>query len=315
MDENEIHLDAATERTAQILNLDSRETAFFARELEHIKAQTYDVRYPALKAREFIPVSHDADPTDVEITYRQWDAFGMAQVIAHWADDLPHVELAGKEFKVPVKDIGVAYGYSLKELKASARVGRSLPNMKAEKAREFCERRIDHIAATGLPEAGIPGFLNHPNIPLVVLPGGTWASASAEVILGDMNYMVTSVVTNTNQTEEPDTLLLPTRDFMIVSQKVAGNQLSDTVLGIFLKTNPFIKTVKTWVKLDTASATGGRLLVCYKADPRVLQLEVPQEFEQLPVQAQGLGFEVPCTASTAGTCVRYPLAACYASNT
>lgn len=313
--ENEIQMDAATEIAVQTLRLDSREAAYFQRELEHIKSATYDVRYPALKARDFIPVSHDADPTDLKITYRVWDAFGMAQVIAHWADDLPHVELSGKEFSTPVVDIGVAYGYSLKELRAGARTGRSLPATKAEKAREFTERRVDDIAATGCPEAGMPGLLNHPNIPLVVLPTGTWASASAELILADMNYMVTQIVTNTLQTEEPDTLLLGTRDFLLVAQKVAGNQLADTILGIFLKTNPYIKNVASWVKLDTASATGGRRILCYKADPRVLQLEIPQEFEQLPVQARNLGFEVNCTAAIGGTVIRYPLSACYADGT
>lgn len=313
-------ISAEVERVAEELRLDSRETAFFARELEHIKTKTYDVEYPELKVRQFVPVSHDADPNSEKITYRQWDAFGMATIIAHWADDLPHVEVSGKEFTTPVVEIGNAYGYSKREIAASAAVNRSLPAMKAEKAREFCERRVDDIGAYGVPEVtktgqpGMYGLTNNPNVPIVTLPTGTWASASAENILADMNYMVSQIVTNTKQTHYPDTLVLPTALFLIVSQKVAGNQLADTILGIFLKTNPFIKSVETWVKLDTAAPDGSGRVICYKRDPKVLELEIPQEFQQEPPQARGRGFEVDCTVRIGGTVVRYPLAICYADN-
>jgi len=307
-------IDPVVAEVAEELRLDSRETAYFAREFETIKAQTYNVEYPALKARSLIPVSHDGDPTDEKITYRQWDRVGMAQIVAHWADDLPHVEVFGKEFSRDVVEIGDAYGYSKNELAKSAKLGRSLPTMKAEAAREFIERRIDDIAAFGIPQKNVPGLLNHPNVPALTLPTGTWASASAENILADMNYMVTQIVTSTKQTEFPDTMLLPTDLYLQISQKVAGNQLADTVLGIFLKTNPWIKTVDTWVKLDTAAPDGGGMIVCYKMDPRVLQLEITKEFEQEPPQARNRGFEVQCIARLGGTVVRYPLALAVAFN-
>jgi hypothetical protein len=240
-------------------------------------------------------VSHDADPDAAKITYRMWDKVGMAQIISNWADDLPQIEVFGKEYSRDVKEFGMAFGYSQRELRASAKVGRSLPAMKAEGCREFCERRIDDVAAYGVPEADIPGFLNHPNVPIATLPTGGWSGATAELILADLNYLVTQIVVNTKQVETPDTLLLPTDLFMLISQKVAGNQLDDTVLGIFLKTNPFIKNVETWVKLDTAAADGGGRIVCYKRDSRVLELEMVQEFQQEAPQTKGRGVSVDCT--------------------
>ena len=38
-------------RQQHFVNLDANENAFFARELEHIKAKTYDVDFPALRLR------------------------------------------------------------------------------------------------------------------------------------------------------------------------------------------------------------------------------------------------------------------------
>ena len=41
-------------------NLDANETAFFERELEHIKARSYDVIYPEFMALDLIPIETDA---------------------------------------------------------------------------------------------------------------------------------------------------------------------------------------------------------------------------------------------------------------
>lgn len=306
---------AEVEMAAATLRLDSAETAFFARELEVLKSRTFDIKYPSLKARQYIPVSHDASPADETITYQQWDAQGMAVVVSHWAQDVPKVELAGKEFTTKIKEIAIDFGYSLAEMRKSAAVGRSLPDRKASKAREFIERGIDEVGAFGIPEASMPGFVNHPNIPIVVLPTGDWATATAEEILADLNYMVSQIIVNSKQTEEPDSVLLPTDLFLIVSQKVAGSDLKDTILGIFLKTNPYIRRVESWVKLDAANAAGtdGRI-ICYKRDPNVLELEIAGEFEMGAPIAEKRGFSVGCSAWVGGVVVYYPLAICFADN-
>ena len=50
---------------------DSAEDAsvFFARELDHVKAQSYDVEYPELTALHLFPQSSEADPGAETITY------------------------------------------------------------------------------------------------------------------------------------------------------------------------------------------------------------------------------------------------------
>ncbi len=52
------------------VNLDSAETAFFARELEYIKSKSYDIEFPPLKAIKLIPVSTEAGPGAESITYQ-----------------------------------------------------------------------------------------------------------------------------------------------------------------------------------------------------------------------------------------------------
>ena len=56
-------------------------------------------------------------------------------------------------------------------------------------------------------------------------------------------------------------------------------------------------------------------MVAYQRDPMVLQLEIPQEFEQFPPQARGLSFVVPCHARIGGVHMHYPLAVAYMDGT
>ena len=313
-----IRVDAATMASVRDaartfgLRMDARETAILARQLEYVKTRTYDVKYPAMKARTFIPVSKNVPPGAESITYRQWDQFGMAKVVANYADDLPLVDAMAKEFTTPVKSLGDGYQYSIQDLRASAMSGANLDTARATAARRAIEAGVDEIAAFGLPEANIHGFLNHPNVPVVAPVNGNWAAATAEEILEDMNALVTAIVVNSKEVHTPDTLLLDSASFNLVASKPAGADLEKTVLAVFLSTNPYIRNVDQWTKLDTADADGtGPRIMAYARDPEVVELEIPQDFEQLPPQPRNLAFVVPCHARIGGTVIRYPLAMAY----
>lgn len=307
-------MDPVVADIARKLRFDSRETAIFARELEHVQSETYDIEYPALKARSLLPGSAHASNADTTITYRQWDKFGFAKVISNFAMDLPKVTLSGKEYTSPIKSIGIAYDYTINDIRAAVKTGRPLDRQKAEAAREFIERGIDDIAAYGIPEAQMPGFTNHPNIPIVSLPTGTWSSASAALILADLAYMVQQIITNSLGTIEPDTIVFDQTTWGIVSQTIAGANLDTTILKAFLAQNPYIKNAEQWVKLNTAGADAGPRILCYKRDPKIVELEVPQEFEQFPPQANNMAFDVNCHARVGGILLRYPLGCAYADN-
>lgn len=291
------------------VRLDARETAILTRQLEYVKSRTYDVKYPAMAARRFIPVSTETPNGADSITYSQWDQYGMAKVVANAADDLPLVDVVAQEFTSPVKSLGDAYTYSIQDLRRVAQSGQPLDAMRAQAARRAIESAIDEIAAFGLPEARLPGLLNHANIPIVAPDTGTWATATAEEILADLNKLVNSIVTSTKNVHQPDTLLLDTASFALLASMPTGADLQRTVLRVFLETNPYIRNVDQWHKLDTADAAGtGPRIVAYQRSPEVMELEIPQEFEQFPPQARNLAFVIPCHARIGGTVVRYPLA-------
>lgn len=300
-------------KTIQSVKLDANESAFFARELEHVKAKSYDVVYPQLKARMMIPVSYDAGPGAETITYYQYDQVGMAKIISSYANDLPRVDVKGKPFTSPVRSLGAAYGYNVQEIRAAQMAGKPLEQRRANAARQAIEQQINRIGFFGDSEFGLLGLIGHPNIPTdTVAADGTgsateWSAKTPDQIIRDMNALANGIVTLTNGVEAPDTLAMPLDQFSYISSTPRSSTSDTTILAFFLANNPYIKDVVPLVELAGAGTGGADIMIAYKRDPDKLTLEIPQDFEQFPPQEDGLEFEIACHARCGGVIVYYPL--------
>ena len=78
-------------------HFDSAEDAsvFFARELDFVKAQSYDAEYPELTALTLFPISHEADPGAETITYYSYDKAGQAKIISNYSNDPCYDQVSG----------------------------------------------------------------------------------------------------------------------------------------------------------------------------------------------------------------------------
>lgn len=293
--------------------LDADQTIYFARELEHIKAKSYDVRYAELKARSLIPVSNEAGPGAESITYYQYDMFGIAKILGSYAKDLPRADVRGKKFTAPVESLGTSYGYTLQDIRAAAMANKPLEQRKANAARRAVEQQVNTIALFGNADFGLPGFLTNPNIPAVaVVNDGTgavtvWSAKTPDQILRDMNNLVNGVIALTKGAETPSTLLMPITQYTYIASTPRSQYSDKTILEYFLENNPFIKEADWVNELKGAGPGGTDMMVAYRRDPDALSLELPQEYEQLPVQEVGLEFLIPCHARICGTIIYYPL--------
>ena len=295
-------------------HLDAKFTAVLEKQLEFVKTRTYDIRYPEMKARQVIPVNNDVDPGAETITYRQWDEFGMAQIIANYGDDLPLIDALVEEFEQKVKGIGAAYEWSIQDLRASAMAGANLDQRRARAARRSIEQQIENIAALGNTKAGLVGFFKIPNVPLVAVITGTWSTATGAQMIGDMMELSSSIPDTNKETFTPDTLVLSIvlYNLFATTRVSTTGDTNTTALEGFLRSNPWVTNVGTWNKAALANAAGnGPRAVCYRRDPEVLTLEIPQEFEQFPPQAKNLAFLVPVHARIGGVICYYPLAMAY----
>lgn len=297
-------------------------SVFFARELDHIKAQSYDMEYPELTALSLFPISSEADSGAETITYYTYDKSGLAKVIDNYSTDLPRADVNGKPSFAQIKSLGDSYGYSAQEMRASRLAGKSLDVRKAESARYQIDRLTNQIAWAGDKESGLMGVLSEgQNIPLyTVLTGGesgktSWLEKTADEILADVNGMQKQVARVTKNVERPDTLCVPSDVFMDISTRRIPDT-STTVKSFLLEHAPYLKDIVSTAELDSdsvetnpyAKAVGGQgVAFLFKNDERKLTLENPMAFYQYPLQTHNLEVVVPCEARTAGVIVYYPL--------
>jgi len=294
-------------------HLDDGESIFFAKELEHLKSKSYDIAFPELKARALIPVSSEAGPGAESITYQQYDQVGMAKIIASYADDLPRADISAKEFTSIIKSLGASYGYNLQEIRAAKMAGKSLTERKLVAARRAIMQKENAAAWFGDADAGCVGMFDNPNIISVTVPNdGTGPSTkfedkTAAQILRDMNAMATAIHDQTKGVESADTLLLPLKQYnqVFTTQLSSGSDM--TIGKFFLENSPHIKEIVWLNELKDEGGAGVDSMVAYKKSPDKLTLEIPSDFEQLPVQERNLEFVVNVHERFGGVIIYYPL--------
>ena len=306
----------------QTRNLDANETVFFSRELEHIKAKTYDIKRPELKAPRLIPVSTEAGSGAETITYDQWDEVGIMKIISNYADDLSRADVKAKQFSSQVKSLGASYGYNVQEIRNAQKAGKSLNARKASSVRRAYDQAVNRIAWFGQADANLLGMLNQPNVPAATVATGVTTSntrwiggtpKNADEVITDLNDIITNIIETTNGVEHPDSLILPVAQLRHISTTQKSSASDTTILEYFMKSNPGISNIE-WVNemkdvtpLPSGNAGTKDVMIAYRRDPEYLTLELPQPFEQFPAQERNLEFVVPTHARIGGVIVYYPL--------
>jgi hypothetical protein len=301
------------------VNLDAGETVFFTRELESIKTKSYDILKGPLKAFELIPVDSTTGAGAESIVYHQYEEMGLAKIIANYAHDLPRADIVGKEFVSKIKSIGSSYGYSLQDIRAAKFAGKPLAQRKANASMTSQRELWNKIAMYGDVTNGLPGWLTNPNIPSASVPADgtgsatTFASKTPVQILRDLNKLANDIVSNTKGVEKPNTIVMPLAPYSLIATTQNSAASDVTILEFFLKSNPHITSVEWANELSAAElATNGitdftgDIMIAYDRNPDKLWFEMPQPFEQLPVQERGLEYVVPCHSRVGGTIVTYP---------
>ena len=309
------------------IRMDEGESVFFARQLEHIIAQEFDIEYPELRARAVIPVTMEADPADHTITYREYDRVGFAKLITDYSLDLPRVDITGVEVTGKIRTLGDSYGYNIDEVAASAKTGRDLEGRRAEMAREALLRQENYILLNGDATHNLVGFMNFSSVPTFAVStlgtGGSraWTAKTPDQILADLNGHVNSIPELTYGIEQPDTLLLTRACYHRALTARIGRDSNMTVLKFFVGNNPYINSmedVEVLNELETAGNYGGgsgnksTRAIAYRRDPLKLRAEIPLDFDSLPAQPKGFEWVIPCRSKLAGVIWHKPLSACYA---
>lgn len=287
-------------------------SVFLAKQLTYVRNQALEVKKAPLNAFQVFPVTTDIPKGADSAVQYIYDAVGIAKVISDYADDLPRVDVFATEQVVRVKDLGVSYGYSDKELANAAFARVNLSASKATKSRRAIDLKINQIAWTGDAVNKITGFLNNPNISEYTLAAGAsgqtaFKSKTETEILKDITEFLQTIADATNEVEQANTLLLAPSAYA----HLATTRLTDsdrTLLDFIRQVNPNLTRIMKVGELKGAAEDGSDMMVAGYFDPDYIKLEIPNRFDQKPAERRNLETVINCTASVAGVTVTIPMA-------
>lgn len=297
--------------------LDANESIFFARQLEYIKAKSYDIKRVPLGALTLMPVSTEIPEGATTHTYRQFDTVGMAKVIANYANDLPRADVVGKEFTSIIRSIGNAYGYNVQEIRSAQFAGVNLSGRKALAATRAHQEKINSLAFSGDTESGIPGFISNANIPEVTFAAdGTgasklWSTKTAALIVRDVNALINKIITQSKGVHRVNEVWMPIAQYALIATTQNSTASDTTILEFLRSVHPGV-TFKQVIELTAAGAATADRIYAMENSVENWQLEIPMMTRQYSPQQQGLEFVIPVESRFAGVIIEYPLAFAFA---
>ncbi len=292
---------------------DANESMFFARQLEAIKAQTYDVKRANLNALQLMPVSTDVPEGATTITYRQYDTVGMAKVIANYANDLPRADVTGKEFTSNIRSIGNAFGYNTQEIRSAIFAGVNLPARKAMAATRAHQEKINALAFTGDADHGLPGLISNTNVPEVTLladgtgTSKTFASKTADKIVRDVNALINKIISQSKGVHRATEVWMPVEQYALIATTQNSTASDTTILKFLQQVHPGV-TFHAVVELDGAGASSADRMYALENSRDNWAVEIPMMMKMYSPQQKGLEFEVPVESRFGGVIIEYPLA-------
>ena len=295
-------------------------SVFFARQLEKIKARSYDVLYADLMFRSIFPVSNEAAPGTQTITYRTYDQTGIAKFIGSYGKDIPRADIGGKETTISVKTMAISFGFTTAEIRSAALTGLPLDSRKSAAAVRGAEQTMNNVAFFGNAVEGLEGIFSHPNVPTGSVPNGAsaapeWATKTPAEILLDLNAVMNETWNNSLMIENPDTLCMSPESLSLISTTPRSINSDTTILEYFVKNSRFIASADQVIAVNECSAavrnanglSNVNVMFSYANTPDKLEYEEPMPLMFHPEQREGLEIVVPGEASTAGLNIYYPL--------
>jgi hypothetical protein len=311
--------------TAAMIRLEGRadanETAMFARQLEHVFTQVYEVKKTASVWRQFAPINREVSNADEAHTFREIESFGEAKFVdGYAAKDFPSIEIQGKEFSGVVKSIGDSYAYTIQDMRRAAQTGLDLSARKAMIARDVIERKLDDVAFNGDATYGFTGLKALSNIIAVTPVVGDWENATTDgtEMLADVTKMAEAIFEQTKGECEGSVLLAPTKAYKKLRYTYlpgSGGSPRTTLEEFILGGVKGLSRIIHAPRLDTAGASSKGRLMLLDNRPEVLEAVLPQDFEQFAPQQDGLRFLVPCHARWGGWKLHQPKGVAYMDGT
>lgn len=296
---------------------------FYISQLASLESKVYEAKYTNINFMELIPVSTDLPDWADHWDYVSYDAVTVGKFIGSSADDLPKVGLQANKTSVPIGYAGNSYDYSLDELRKSQQLRIPIDATKGRMAFRGAQEHTQTVAYFGDLPRKMTGLFNNPNVALdnsVV----DWNTATGQEIIDDMNGLFIKVWTDSANVHVPNTLVLDSTRYSLISSRRMDSGTDTTVLEFFMRNNlytsltgqrplvaPRLQLTAAVLAANGVSNGNKDRMMAYELAQDNLEMQNPIPWRALAPQMKGLSIEIPCEYKMSGTEIRYLFSAAY----
>lgn len=290
---------------------------FLEAQTAHIEQGVYEIQYADIQYAELIPVDTSAHPMAKTVTYYSMDKAGLAAWMNGNASDVPLADVEHARHETTVHTAGIGYSYGYEEIQQAMMLGINLTSDKAAAARRAYEEFVDNVALNGDASKGFEGLFNNSNVTANPATNGDWDSATPDEVLQDVNDLLGSVQTSTNNVGLANTLLLPyTKWNTLATTRLTDSQT--TLLKFLQEHNVYTArtgqplTMRGITGLDTAGISADPRMIAYRRHPQVLKMHIPMPHQFFSIWQDGpFNFMIPGMFRIGGLDIRLPKEVAY----
>jgi len=296
---------------------DAASSMIAARDLEAVLAESLrDLTGPRYSER-YIPMESANVPPWAEVyIQKRITRFGRLGYVT--SADMPSIEIEAQEVPVKVGTFGGKIEWSWFDMMKAQQAGIPLNEEYVIAAREAAAESRDVLMLEGdasLPKSGghIPtGLINDPAVPRFSVSGAVWSSKTAAQILADVQTIVTTARSQSRNTVQFDTLLLPQAQYDDISIRQVSTDATKSIRQYLLENVQGLTTIDVLPQLQGAGLGGLHRAIYYSRNRQVLRGVVPLPFQFLAPQEKDLKMTLFGVERSAGLEIRRPFGVVYA---
>lgn len=272
---------------------------------EQLQARAYDVKLPDIQWNTTLPtasVDTSINPGAKLTSYRVRDRRGVGAFRAAIGKDIPVVGVTMNKVTIPLESAACMAQADMDDIRAVAFgfEGMNLLTDYGVVMREACERHIEEVFFFGFANLDFAGYIDYSLVPATTAGtkaggGTTWAVATGDEIVKDIQVAIGTVYTNSKGVFLPGKVEIPLAQLVqIASQRMGGASGATgenvTVLEYIKRNNLY--TATTGRELEVvglryltgagAGVTNRMIVSQFEADNHYMPMSQP--FEVLPPQ-------------------------------
>jgi hypothetical protein len=231
--------------------------ALFGRDqLLNSLAKVTNKKYPSLKYTEYLPIDYyPENEWDKEFEVVEFDAYGIATVLADSANDGGLVGVVARRTRYPIKTLSDYTLVPWAHLQQCRKKGVNIDAKYAAALFSGMERKHNAIAYDGDVDYGLQGIFTS-QLPRMNAATTFAGAANPRARIDILNNAVSTVMQNTQGVWVPRVIAMPSRQHQLLSNEIYIDVSGKTVMTVFKENQAELKQIVEVISDDTLIGKG-----------------------------------------------------------